>query len=761
MSKIRLQIKIEGTVQGVGFRPFIYRLAKKYNLSGWVSNTTEGVEIEVEGEREMVSGFPQLIEEQAPPLAQINRIITKSIAIKGGNTFKIKKSNVTGNTIALIPPDVATCDNCLDDITDPGNRRFRYPFTNCTNCGPRFSIIKGLPYDRHHTTLKKFEMCEECETEYYNPLNRRYHAQPNACPECGPRVWLLDSRGNNFDTVDPVKTVTNLLKQGKIIAVKGLGGFHLTCNAEDERVVAELRKRKKRPDKPLALMMNRLTTVMEYCHVDKKEKDILQGHKKPILLLDKKSDRLPDIIAPGSKYYGVMLPYTPLHYLLFDDDLKVLVATSANISGSSIIYKNENALSGLKDIADFFLFHNRDIYLPVDDSVVRVIMGKERVFRRSRGYVPSPVRFCCTEEGLALGAEQKNTTAISKGDFIFLSQHLGNLSNKGVYDNFKFVIRHFIKLYQLKPAFIAHDLHPDYQSTYHASLMSGNVKKKEIKKIGIQHHHAHIASCVVENGVNEKVIGLAFDGTGLGADGNIWGGEFLICDLKTFNRVGHLGYIKMPGGEKAIKEPWRMAVSHLYKLNYDKGRMLTVLNIDEKELEIVLEMLKKDLNCPRTSSMGRLFDTVAAITGIRKEISYQAQAAIELETAAALVIDKINEFYPYDIQEISEKLVINTDPVIKNLLLDYEKGIDSSIIAGKFHNTIIELSSEMCKLIRSKYSINNVVLSGGVFQNEILLKGLYKKLEEANFKVYTHTNIPCNDGGLSLGQLAIASRREV
>ena len=488
MNKERLLIRIEGVVQGVGFRPFIYRLAEESNLKGYVRNTSKGVEIEVEGDRNKVDKFPSIIKKKAPPLARINRISTQNISFKGDSAFNIKNSNNTSNTIAMIPPDISICNDCVNDITTPDNRRYQYPFTNCTNCGPRFSIIKNLPYDRSQTTMKSFEMCKKCKKEYNNSLNRRYHAQPNACPECGPHIWLLKNSGDKYSTSGPIKTTIRLLKQGKIIAVKGLGGFHLMCDAKNKKVVTKLRKRKKRPEKPLALMMDDISTVGRYCYISEKEEDILKGKRKPILLLDKKRKKeLAGNIAPGSKYYGIMLPYTPLHYLLLNDNLKVIVATSGNISGNPIEFKNESAYKSLRNVADYFLMHNREIYLPVDDSVVRVIMDKERLLRRARGYVPYPVKVKGLQTGLALGAEQKNTNTSSKENYAFLSQHLGKLRNKSVYDNFKIMIKHFNKLYNLKPDFIAHDLHPDYQSTHHVNKMIYVSNSKDIKQNLIKH----------------------------------------------------------------------------------------------------------------------------------------------------------------------------------------------------------------------------------------------------------------------------------
>ncbi|OCL27742.1 carbamoyltransferase HypF [Orenia metallireducens] len=745
MEQLRNYINVEGIVQGVGFRPFVYNLAAKYNLKGWVSNTTEGVKIDIEGKVIDIDNFKIDLQFQAPPLSKIDKIRVEELPFKGYESFTIKKSKDNNRVLTLISPDVSTCFDCKDDIEDINNRRYKYPFTNCTNCGPRFSIIKSLPYDRAQTTMKDFEMCGKCKVEYNNPKDRRFHAQPNACPECGPKLWLTDDLGNKVEVEEPLKKATNLLKEGKIIAVKGLGGFHLVCNGKDKEAVEKLRNRKLRPDKPFAVMMKDIEVVREYCYVNQLEENILAGIRRPILLLDRKNGNLADNIAPNSNKLGVMLPYTPLHNLLFDQGLEVLLMTSANLSGLPIEYKNKDAIARLDKVVDYFLLHDRDIFLSVDDSVSRVILGKERLIRRSRGYAPIPFKVDGLVESLACGSHLKNTFCIAKGGFIFLSQHIGDLDNLNTYNNFKKNIEHFKKIYKLNPKVIAHDLHLGYLSSVYGQNEAG-------VKVGVQHHHAHIVSCMVENDISKKVIGLAFDGTGLGTDGNIWGGEFLICDYEGFTRAAHLNYVNMPGGEQAVKEPWRMAISHLYKVGEVDIDLFK--RVDKLKIKSVLKMLEYNLNSPLTSSMGRLFDTISALIGLRQEISYDAQAAIELEVIA----DRKEEgVYRYQIENDNGNYIINTNQIIKDVIIDIKDKVDMSIIAKRFHNTIIALSIEICKLLRDKYEINQVALSGGVFQNEIILKGIYAGLKRDGFKVYTHAQIPCNDGGLALGQLVVAN----
>ncbi|CAH2213307.1 carbamoyltransferase HypF [Tepidibacter aestuarii] len=746
---IRKYVWVKGIVQGVGFRPFVYNIAVNNNLNGWVKNTSEGVYIDIEGKEENIDIFLDELKYKAPPLSKINEIIIEDRCIKNYDDFSIQKSHDNENAITLISPDVATCKDCEREIKNNKDKRYKYPFTNCTNCGPRFSIIKKLPYDRPMTTMNDFNMCDECENEYQNPMDRRFHAQPNACPKCGPEVWITDKNGNKIETKDSVKKTISLLKEGKIIAIKGLGGFHLACDASNEEAIKTLRNRKLRPSKPFALMMHNIDTVKEYCYVNKTEESILNGIKRPILLLDKKNNILPEDIAPNNNKLGVMLPYTPLHHLLFDEELKSLVMTSANVSGLPIVYKNDDAINKLNDVVDYFLLHNREINIPVDDSVTKVVLNKETLIRRSRGYAPVPINVDNIKETLACGSHLKNTFCISKGEFAFISQHIGDMDNLETYENFERNINHFKDIYSIKPEIISYGMHPDFLSVEFA-------KNQEGKKVPVQHHHAHIASCMIDNNIDKEVIGLAFDGMGIGTDGKVWGGEFLICDYKNFKRVGHLNYVKMPGGDKAVKEPWRMAVSFLYKTHEGNMDEYILKNVPNNNIRNIITMIKNDLNSPETSSMGRLFDAVSALTGLKRQITYEGEAAINLESIA----DKEEKgTYNYDIDYINDTYIVNTDNIIKNILSDIHNNICTSIISKRFHNTVISFSVDMCKIIREKSGINSVALSGGVFQNEIILKGIYSELLNNGFEVYTHGEIPCNDGGISIGQLVIANHK--
>ena len=752
MDKIRRRFIIEGIVQGVGFRPFIYRLAINNNLNGWVKNSTEGVVVEIEGELKGAKKFQEGLTKHTPPLARVYKIIIKNIPTKNDTIFTIKQSNCDSNSVTIISPDIASCSNCLEEIKDPGDRRFRYPFTNCTDCGPRYSIIEEMPYDRPATTMKSFEMCSECREEYEAPRDRRFHAQPNACPNCGPQLWLTDKSGKKIEVKDPIGQVVNMLSEGKIVALKGLGGFHLACDAKNQAVIENLRIGKRRPDKPLAVMMKNLKVVNKYCYVSSHEEKILKGIKKPILLLKRKNRRLPDNIAPDNNYLGVMLPYSPFHELLFDDDLELLIMTSANLSGRPIEYTNQGILNRLGAITDNFLLHNRDIKIPVDDSVVRVIFDQEYLIRSARGYAPLVIKFDKKlVESLACGADLKNTIAVAKDNYIFISQHLGDLGNLDSYQNYRKVVNHFKNIYQFNPKITAHDLHPNYISSRFAQTQPG-------EKTAIQHHHAHIVSCMVDNQINEKVIGLAFDGAGLGNDGKIWGGEFLICNFTDFKRVGHLNYVKMPGGEKAVEEPWRMAVSYLYHTYGNSIELIDeLLNINRENIERIIRLIRKDVNSPKTSSLGRFFAAIASILGLSNTISYQAQAAIRLEN---IVTNQKNGYYRYLLEQEGDRYIVNTKTIIKDIVEDISLGTDIEVIAKKFHNTIVNFSVELCELIKKRYKVNKVALSGGVFQNKIILEGIYHRLKKRGFEVYFHNKVPCNDAGISLGQLVSSIYRK-
>lgn len=748
---IRKYVVVKGVVQGVGFRPFVYRIAVKNNLKGWVNNTSKGVFIDLEGKSQNIDDFLYSLEYEAPPLAKINEIFIDERDIKNYTQFEIKYSNEDEeNPVVLISPDVSTCSQCLEDISDPNNKRYRYPFTNCTNCGPRFSVIKKLPYDRSITTMNDFKMCSECEEEYNNPLDRRFHAQPNACSDCGPKIFLLDNKGKQIECEDEIKEVITMIRKGKIIAIKGIGGFHLVCDGKNLEAINRLRTKKKRPRKPLAVMMKNLDVVKRYCLVSEIEERVLTSNKSPILLLDKvEKCELPIELAPNNGTIGVMLPYTPLHHLLFEDNVEVLVMTSANVSGQPMIYKNHEAILKLDQIVDYYLVHDREIYIPVDDSVCRVILDEERVIRASRGYTPISIELNRGKKVLACGSHLKNTFAIANEECGFISQYIGNMVNLETINSFEKNLNHFMSLYRIEPEAIAYDMHPDY-------WCKEFVENQSIEKIAVQHHHAHIVSCMVDNEVKDKVIGVALDGTGYGEDGKIWGCEFLICDYKDFKRVGHLNYVHIPGGESAIKEPWKILLGYLYKTYHKDMYEFLPKSIDIKKAKILEAMILGNANSPLCSSMGRLFDGVSALLGFNKIISFEGEAAIYLEN----ICEKSEEdFYDCNIDYVDNKHLINTDEIIKGIIKDLKHNFNKGKIAKKFHNTIINTIIEVCSRIRDDNGINKVALSGGVFTNEIILKGVYKGLINKEFKVYIHQKIPANDGGISLGQLIIGRER--
>jgi len=828
----RVRVNINGIVQGVGFRPLVYRYAKRGNLAGWVSNTSEGVVIEVEGNSEKVDDFLKSLKSFPPPQAKITRLSTSLIPPQNDKQFEILPSIVHSQVKTQISPDIATCPECLEELSSPGDRRYLYPFLNCTNCGPRFTIIKDIPYDRNKTTMEKFMMCSQCQEEYQDPLNRRFHAQPNACPECGPQVTLVQSdevvasevsrlslraKRSNLEiatssalggllamTPNPktqssgvraIKETVKLLKKGKIVAIKGLGGFHLACDALNEEAVRNLRQRKYRENKPFALMAGDLEIAKKFCQVSPEEEELLLSVKRPVVLLKKKTQivadsrrRLSQIVeqvAPNNKYLGFMLPYTPLHYLLFYElrttnyeSLSVLVMTSGNICEEPIAYENEEAVSRLSTIADYFLFHNRDIYTRCDDSVTRIFlpMKREMLIRRSRGYAPSPltVPLIFKNEILACGAHLKNTFCLAKGNEVFISHHIGDLENLETLVALEKSVKHFKKLFAIEPAIIAHDLHPEYLSTKYAHRL--RTMNSRLRTIPIQHHHAHIVSCLADNGVdNHKVIGVAFDGTGYGEDGNIWGGEFLIADYADFERKAHLKYLPLPGAEQAIKEPWRMAATYLYE-TYGEGFLR--LNLDftsrlNKSRWAVLEkMIKRRINSPLTSSMGRLFDAVSSLLGLRDEITYEGQAAMELEMAIKSVQSskfKVKS-YKYGIEQEKKFFIIKPKEIIMGIVEDLKHSVPVGAISFKFHNTIVEMIVETCMKIRSDFNqnyklrtmnseLNEVALSGGVFQNIFLLDRTFNRLIKEGFKVYLHRQVPTNDGGISLGQAVIANAK--
>jgi len=746
------RVEINGIVQGVGFRPFVYQLANQYNLKGEVANTSSGVSIHLEGNRQNIESFCRDISEKKPPLAHITEIDLFDEPVCDHQAFTIVDSREQLVMTTLISPDVSVCDDCRHELFDIHDRRFGYPFINCTNCGPRYTIINDIPYDRPKTSMKSFKMCPICQAEYDDPENRRFHAQPNACGDCGPHVSLFDNTRKKVATPNPVAKTAALLKQGYIIAIKGLGGFHLAADAENNDAVVRLRKRKHREEKPLAIMSYDVERIRKYARVEQQEAELLTSPQRPIVLLTKKEpNSIAQAVAPRNRYFGALLPYTPLHYLLLSQDFTALVMTSGNLSEEPIAIDNEDAFNRLSHIADYFLIHNRDIYLRSDDSIVRKAAGAIRFIRRSRGYVPAPVFLNKKVPPiLACGAELKNTVCLTKGNQAFLSQHIGDLENLATYDFFKLTIRHMQRILNVHPEIVAFDLHPDYLSTRFAEEM------ESINKIQVQHHHAHIVSAMAENRIDGPVIGLSFDGTGYGTDGAMWGGEILIANIEKFYRAAHFAYVPMPGSTAAIKEPWRMAVSYLYDAFGDKfwGLDLPLLKeMDAIKVKIMVDMVNKKINSPLTSSLGRLFDGVASIIGIRNQVYFEGQAAMELEMLATGQADSI-----YDYEWITtEGHQILTRPIIQGVVNDMVNGIHPSVISRKFHQTLIQMFSDLCAVIRKKSGLKRVVLSGGVFQNSILLTGLIKVLEKENFKVFSHTQVPANDGGISLGQALVAA----
>ena len=752
------KISVCGVVQGVGFRPFIYRLAHEHNLKGWVRNTSGNVEIEVEGDDETFDNFLADLEAKAPPMAHIERVEATFYPVKGYTEFEIHKSLSQEGKYQLVSPDIATCEDCKREIFHPTDRRFRYPFTNCTNCGPRFTIIEDIPYDRPKTTMRKFQMCPECQQEYDDPLNRRFHAQPNACPKCGPSLELVNSNGNPIEYSDAIKVASEFLKAGKTLAIRGLGGFHLACDATSEKAINLLRTRKRRLFKPLAVMMSTLEDIERHCLVSVEERRLLQSPQCPIVLLRWKhnSSNISPAVAPNLNYLGVMLPYTPLHHLLLRETGIPLVMTSGNLSEEPIAKDNDEALIRLSGIADYFLFHNRDIFARYDDSVY-MVEGVPQAIRRARGYAPYPTFLPFkSKQILACGAELKNTFCLTKDEHAFLSQHIGDMENEETLEHFENTIELYKKLFRIEPEIMAYDMHPEYLSTKYA-LDFGS--EQGLSLIPVQHHHAHIVSCLVENKVEEPVIGVAFDGTGYGTDGTIWGGEFLLADWRSFQRVGHLEYVPLPGGETAIRKPYRMALSYLYTLLGEDFLLegLPLSKVEPTELALIKQQLKRGVNSPLTSSAGRLFDAVSALVGVREEIDYEAQAAIELEMLAPNEVDEpALKAYPFSIIEHQEVRVVKLGELFNTVVQDVKNQVPIPIISLKFHNTVAQIITKMCKLIARETGITQVALSGGVFQNRLLLKLATAALDREGFSVLTHHLVPCNDGGISLGQAVIA-----
>jgi len=751
------RIKITGVVQGVGFRPFVYQLAQEHRLRGWVCNTSAGVEIEAEGREEALERFLLELKVKAPPLARIESLSAAEVEPSGYDRFEIRSSRAQKGRYLLISPDIATCEDCKRELLDPSDRRYRYPFTNCTNCGPRFTIIEDIPYDRPKTTMRAFTMCPKCRGEYENPGNRRFHAQPNACPVCGPSLTLTDAQGRRLPG-DPLPSAAHLLKEGKVVAVKGLGGFHLACDATNEEAVTRMRERKNRPAKPLAVMMATLEEIKEHCQISSEEARLLTSPQCPIVLLPWKSEStISRAVAPGNWYLGAMLPYTPLHHLLLRETGRPLVMTSGN-RGDEPLAKDNKEVTRLQGLADFFLLHNRDIYVRCDDSVW-MVEGSPQPLRRARGYAPYPIHLPFpAQEVLACGGEEKNTFCFTKERYAFLSQHIGDLQNLETLNYFQESIEHYKALLRLQPGITAYDLHPEYLSTKYALDVAARSNPRP-HLVGVQHHHAHIVACMIDNGIEDKVIGVAFDGTGYGLDGHIWGGEFLVADLGDFQRVGHFEYLPMPGGEAAIRRPYRLAIGYLYTLLDEIPPLPFLTEIDDLEVEAIMRQIDKRLNAPLTSSCGRLFDAVSALLGIRGEISYEAQAAIELEMLASEA--EAQGSYPFSIVEQEGVNVIQLKELLKAIVVDLEEGVSIPTIGFKFHQSVVAIIVEMCRRISQVTGLRGVALSGGVFQNRLLLRKTREALWKAGFISYTHHQVPTNDGGISLGQAIVAQAKTI
>jgi hydrogenase maturation protein HypF len=759
--RVRTAVRVEGTVQGVGFRPFVYSLASRLGLGGVVGNDVDGVFVEVEGSMATVQHFLVALEKEAPPLAKIERITTTEIMLHGDHGFRIAESESGGRRRTLVSADSATCDDCLSELADPANRRFGYPFINCTNCGPRFTIVRDVPYDRPLTTMAGFAMCEKCAAEYRDPLDRRFHAQPTCCPACGPALRLTGADGMEL-AGDPLSAAAGMIKAGRILAVKGLGGYHLAVAAASEAAAATLRARKHREDKPFAVMVAGLAEARTLGEVDEVAAGLLASPRRPIVLLPRRPDaELAPSVAPGNRQIGVMLPYTPLHHLLLAAVGAPIVATSGNVSDEPIAYDDDDALARLAGIADAFLSHDRPIHVRADDSVVRSLRGRAMVLRRSRGYAPEPVRVATAfpRPVLACGAELKNTFCLAKEHHAFVSPHIGDLENAETLRSFTEGIEHFRRLFDVDPEVVAYDLHPEYLSTKFALDL---VDEAGLEPVGVQHHHAHIASCLADNGEAGPVIGVAFDGTGFGADGTIWGGEFLVADLAKFVRGGHLAPVPMPGGAAAIRQPWRMAAAYLDEAGVDGTGVdstagLEVVRRNERWADVVAmaraARAGRGVNSPLTSSAGRLFDAAAALLGVRDTINYEGQAAIELEQLAnpgetggyrAAVSD-------------GEPFTARGAGLIAAVATDLAAGVARDVVAARFHNAVVTLIADGCERLREQHGLTTVALSGGVFQNLLLLNGAADRLEALGFRVLLHSRVPCNDGGISLGQAVIAA----
>jgi len=769
-------ISVKGVVQGVGFRPFVYGLATRLDLHGWVCNTSGGVEILVDGQNGHIADFIRSLTLEKPPLAKIDSIQVEEAPCDPSVNFEIRESRGVDGAYQPISADIAICPDCERELFNPKDKRYLYPFINCTHCGPRFTIIRDIPYDRPNTTMADFPMCDECRAEYMDPLNRRFHAQPIACPECGPFVELRETH-SQFPTTDPrissieirvsaILKARRLLREGYIVAIKGLGGFHLACDASNPYTLADLRDRKGRSDKPFAVMVADVAVAASICLMQKEEHLLLAGREKPIVLLTKKKNpdllayQVSELVAPNLDSLGVMLPYTPLHHLLLNQTDPVLarepvppilVMTSGNFSEEPIATDNKDALERLSPLADAYLLHNRHIHIRSDDSVLRVDKGSTIHLRRSRGYAPYPVKLPVeVKPTLAVGGELKNTFCLTRDRYAFLSHHIGDMENAETYESFEKGIGHLSHVFRVQPEVIAHDLHPNYFTTRYA-------ESSTVRYIGVQHHHAHIASCMADNGLDDRlVIGLSFDGTGYGTDGAIWGGEVLLASYADFERFAHLEYLPLPGGDSAIRSPWRVAAGYAHALGIEVGDLAFLQNIDKQALRVLRQQVDKKLNSPLTSSMGRLFDAVASLTGVRNDVSYEAQAAIEMEVLSKAFVRDVKS-YPFAIDGIGNETLIRVKELFSAIVQDVRAKEFAGVIGARFHKTVAEMAIDICRRARASNGLNEVALSGGVWQNQVLLDLVCAGLREDDFIVYVHKQVPANDGGLALGQAMVAN----
>jgi hydrogenase maturation protein HypF len=738
--RVRKEVQVSGIVQGVGFRPYVYRLATDRNLGGNISNTPAGVTIEIQGPTDLVEDFVSRLPGEAPMLAQITHVLVREVPCKADRSFEILSSQTGEHPSALVSPDVTVCDDCLRELFDTQDRRHLYLFINCTNCGPRFTIVRDVPYDRPSTSMSAFPMCDKCRAEYTDPHNRRFHAQPNACWDCGPQLEFWDSAGRLIEVRDPIEAAIERLRAGEILAVKGLGGFHFAVDAMNSAAVERLRQRKRRIAKPFAVMVRDLEAARRFCQIDAEAQTLLSSRQRPIVLAPKtRSSAVAENVAPNQLDLGLFLPYTPLHHLIFAaGKFTVLVMTSGNLSEEPVAIDNREAVDRLGNIADFFLVHDRKILLRCDDSVVRHSVGRLRQIRRSRGYVPAPVRLHKELPPiLAVGGELKNTICLTRRNMAFLSQHIGDLENIESFDFFREAIAHLSRILEIEPEVIAHDLHPDYLSTKWASTQNG------ARLVGVQHHHAHIAACMAENLIDGRVIGLALDGTGYGTDGQIWGGEALIAGYATFERAAHFAYVALPGGAAAIREPWRMAVSYLVQAFGEDFLTLDIPFVRELQrgkAELVLRMIAQRVNSPLTSSCGRLFDAVAALIGIRQEVSYEAQATIELEMLGRS--STATDGYPLAIRRQDQCWQIDASSLFAGIVEDLRRKVCTETISRRFHNGLVETLVRLACLLREESSLNQICLSGGTFNNLLVFEHLIRELKFLRFEIFTHSEVP-------------------